>query len=237
VEKEIEITKLDACETCKSTGAEPGSKAVTCPMCHGRGQVISSRGFFQVSQTCPRCRGTGTTIEKPCKKCGGDGRIEKTSRIKLKIPAGIEDGSRLRSTRNGEAGIRGGPPGDLYVVIHIAEHEIFQRDGETLFCEVPISFAAAALGGETKVPTLDGPASLRIPPGTQSGTTFRLRNRGMPVLNSKDRGDLMTRVVVEVPTKLNAEQREKLDAFSQSCGEDNSPQQKTFWDKAKEFFS
>ncbi len=237
VEKEIEITKLDVCDTCNSSGAEAGSKAVTCPMCHGRGQVISSRGFFQVSQTCPRCRGTGTTIEKPCKKCNGDGRVEKTSRIKLKIPAGIEDGARLRSTRNGEAGIRGGPSGDLYVVIHIAEHEIFQRDGETLFCEVPISFAAAALGGETKVPTLDGPASLRIPPGTQSGTTFRLRNRGMPVLNARDRGDLMTRVVVEVPTKLNAEQREKLELFSQSCGEDNSPQQKTFWDKAKDFFS
>ncbi len=237
IEKEIEINKLDSCETCHGSGAETGSKAVSCPTCHGRGQVISARGFFQVSQTCPRCRGTGTIIEKPCRTCNGEGRTEKTSRIKLKIPAGIEDGARLRSTRNGEAGIRGGPAGDLYVVIHIAEHEMFQREGEDLFCEVPISFAMAALGGETKVPTLDGAASLRIPAGTQSGTTFRLRSRGMPVLNSRERGDLMTRVVVEVPTKLNAEQRGKLEAFAQSCGEDNSPRQRSFWESAKELFS
>lgn len=237
VEKEIEITKLDVCDTCNATGAESGSKAVSCPTCKGRGQVISSRGFFQVSQTCPRCRGTGTIIEKPCKKCSGEGRHEKTSRIKLKIPAGIEDGARLRSSRNGEAGIRGGPAGDLYVVIHLAEHRIFQREAEDLHCEVPIAFSMAALGGETKVPTLDGPAALRIPPGTQSGTTFRLRGRGMPILNSRDRGDLMVRVVVEVPTKLNSDQREKLEAFAASCGEENSPHQRSFWDKAKDLFS
>ncbi len=237
VEKEIELTKLDVCDVCAGSGAEAGSKAVQCPTCKGRGQVVSSRGFFQVSQTCPRCRGTGSIIEKPCKKCAGDGRVEKTSRIKLRIPAGIEDGARLRSTRNGEAGIRGGPAGDLYVVIHLAEHEIFQREGEDLFCEVPIPFAMATLGGETKVPTLDGPAALRVPSGTQSGTTFRLRSRGMPVLNSRERGDLMVRVAVEVPTKLNSDQREKLEAFAQSCGDDNSPQQRSFWVKAKDLFT
>ena len=140
VEKEIEIRKLDACDKCNGTGAEPGSRAINCPTCGGRGQVVSSRGFFHVSQTCPRCRGAGQIIEKPCRQCRGEGRVEKTSRIKLKIPAGISEGSRLRSSRNGEAGIRGGPHGDLYVVIHMKEHEIFQRDEDNLYCEVPISF-------------------------------------------------------------------------------------------------
>ncbi len=236
IEKEIEITKLDACDDCSGSGAEPGSKVVTCPSCHGRGQVITSRGFFQVSQSCPRCRGAGTVIEKPCKKCNGDGRVEKTSRLKIKIPAGIDDGARLRSSRNGEAGLRGGPPGDLYVVVHVAEHPIFQREDSNLYCEVPISFATAALGGETKVPTLDGAAQLKIPAGTQGSTVFRLRGRGLPSLNSRERGDLLTRVVVEIPTKLDAEQREKLQAFAASCGEENNPQEQSFWDKAKGFF-
>src|SRR6266436_4597238 len=148
VEKEIEVRKLDTCSKCNGKGADPGSRTINCPTCGGRGQVISSRGFFQVSQTCPRCRGAGQIIEKPCHKCGGEGRVENSSRIKLKIPAGIGSGSRLRSSRNGEAGIRGGPPGDLYVVLHIKEHEIFQRDGDDLLCEVPVSFVQAALGAE-----------------------------------------------------------------------------------------
>jgi molecular chaperone DnaJ len=235
-EKEIEISKLDACPVCSGTGAEHGSRASTCPTCSGRGQVISSRGFFQVSQTCPRCRGTGQIIENPCRNCGGEGRIEARSRIKLKIPAGIEDGSRLRSSRNGEAGMRGGPPGDLYVVIHIKEHEVFERDADNLFCEVPISFATAALGGEVKVPTLDGKAALKIPAGSQSGTVFKLRGKGVPSLNSATRGDLLVRVLVEVPSRLDHEQRKKLEEFAALCGEENAPLHKSFFEKAKEFF-
>jgi len=235
-EKEIEVEKLEACTQCNGSGAEAGSRAVTCRDCGGRGQVISSRGFFQVSQTCPRCRGTGQVIERPCRTCSGEGRVEAPSRIKLKIPPGIEDGSRLRSMRNGEAGIRGGPAGDLYVVIHVKEHEVFEREGEHLFCEVPVPFTIAALGGELKAPTLEGQAQLKIPAGTQSGTAFKLRARGMPVLNSAARGDLVVRVLVEVPTKLNGEQRKKLEEFAELMGEDNAPLHKSFFEKAKEFF-
>ena len=236
VEKEIEVGKLAACDVCSGTGAEAGSHAVQCRTCHGRGQVITSRGFFQVSQTCPRCQGTGTIIENPCKNCKGEGRVEKTSKIKLKIPAGIDNGARLRSTRNGEAGIRGGPAGDLYVVIHVVEHTVFQREEDNLYCEVPVSFITAALGGEIQVPTLEGQAALKIPAGTQSNTMFKLRDRGMPEMNTKVRGDLLTRVMVEVPTKLNAEQRQKLEEFAALCGEENTPLHKGFFDKAKEFF-
>ena len=235
-EREIEILKHDTCTRCNATGAEAGSKATTCPTCHGRGQVVTSRGFFQVSQTCPRCRGTGQVIERPCRECNGEGRLEKRSRIKLKIPAGIDDGAKLRSMRNGEAGVRGGQAGDLYVVIHIREHEIFSRDEDDLFCEVPISFAIAALGGELKVPTLHGQAMLKIPPGTQSGTQFRLRGHGISNIDSKTKGDLRVRVLVEVPTKLNGEQRKKLEEFAASCGDDNTPIHRTFFDKAKDFF-
>jgi molecular chaperone DnaJ len=237
VEKEIEVAKLDTCGTCNGSGAEAGSRAVTCPQCSGRGQVVSSRGFFQVSQTCPRCRGTGQVVERPCRKCSGEGRTEQTSRIKLRIPAGIEDGSRLRSVRNGEAGIRGGQPGDLYVVIHLKEHPVFEREGENLYCEVPVSFTVAALGGELEVPTLEGRANVKIPTGTQSGTVFKLRNKGMPVLNSSTTGDLMVRVFVEVPTKLNGEQRAKLQEFAGIMGEENSPLHKSFFEKAKGFFT
>jgi molecular chaperone DnaJ len=175
-------------------------------------------------------------IDKPCRNCGGEGRAESPSRIKLKIPAGIEDGSRLRSVRNGEAGLRGGPPGDLYVVIHIKEHEIFEREENHLFCEVPVSFTIAALGGELEVPTLDGKAQVKIPAGTQSNTIFKLRHKGMPVLNSSMRGDLMVRVIVEVPTHLNGEQRRKLEEFAALMGEENTPMHKSFFEKAKEFF-
>jgi molecular chaperone DnaJ len=235
-EREIEILKHDTCTRCNATGAEAGSKATTCPTCHGRGQVVTSRGFFQVSQTCPRCRGTGQVIERPCRECNGEGRLEKRSRIKLKIPAGIDDGAKLRSMRNGEAGVRGGQAGDLYVVIHLREHEIFSRDEDDLFCEVPISFAVAALGGELKVPTLQGQAMLKIPPGTQGGTQFRLRGYGITNIDSKAKGDLRVRVLVEVPTKLNGEQRKKLEEFAASCGDDNTPIHRSFFDKAKDFF-
>src|SRR6478609_33425 len=235
-EKEIEVRKLDACDQCHGSGAEPGSRSINCPTCGGRGQVISSRGFFQVSQTCPRCRGVGQIIEKPCRKCDGEGRAENTSRIKLKIPAGIADGSRLRSSGNGEAGIRGGPAGDLYVVIHVKEHAIFQREDDNLFCEVPISFTLAALGGEIPVPTLEGKANLKVPPGTQSGQVFKLRGKGVANVNARDRGDLFARLLVEVPTRLNQEQRQKLEEFASLCGEENTPLHKSFFDRAREFF-
>jgi molecular chaperone DnaJ len=235
-EKEIEVRKLDACDKCQGTGAEPGSRTINCPACGGRGQVISSRGFFQVSQTCPRCRGVGHIVEKPCRECDGEGRVEKPNRIKLKIPAGISDGSRLRSPRNGEAGIRGGPQGDLYVVVHIKEHEIFQREEDNLYCEVPVAFSLAALGGEVPVPTLEGKANLKVPAGTQSGQMFKLRGKGIVHVNGREHGDLLVRVIVEVPTRLNAEQRAKLEEFANLCGEENTPLRKSFFERAKEFF-
>src|SRR5437660_3784370 len=235
-EKEIEVRKLDACDQCQGSGAEPGSRSINCPTCGGRGQVISSRGFFQVSQTCPRCRGVGQIIEKPCRKCSGEGRVENSSRIKLKIPAGIGSGSRLRSSRNGEAGIRGGPPGDLYVVLHIKEHPVFQRDEDDLYCEVPISFPLAALGCEVPVPTLEGKATLRTPAGTQGGQVFKLRGKGIANIEGRGRGDLLARVIVEVPTRLNSEQRRKLEEFANSCGEENTPLYRSFFERAKDFF-
>jgi molecular chaperone DnaJ len=236
VDKEIEVRKLDTCAKCSGKGAEPGSRTINCPACGGRGQVISSRGFFQVSQTCPRCRGVGQIIEKPCRACDGEGRAENTSRIKLKIPAGIASGSRLRSSGNGEAGIRGGAPGDLYVVIHIKEHPIFQREDDNLYCEVPVSFSLAALGGEIPVPTLEGKANLKVPAGTQSGQVFKLRGKGVANVNARDRGDLFARLLVEVPTRLNHEQRQKLEEFASLCGEENTPLHKSFFERAREFF-
>jgi molecular chaperone DnaJ len=236
VEKEIEIEKLDTCDKCHGSGAEPGSRTISCPTCGGRGQVISSRGFFHVSQTCPRCRGTGEIIEKPCPKCHGEGRVEKLSRVKLKIPAGIREGSRLRSSHNGEAGIRGAPPGDLYVVIHIKEHKIFQREDDDLYCDVPIAFSLAALGGEVDVPTLEGKAHLKVPVGTQSGQMFKLRGKGITNVNGRGRGDLFARLIVEVPSRLNAEQRSKLEEFAALCSDENTPLRKSFFERAKEFF-
>jgi len=236
VDKEIEVRKLDTCAKCDGSGAESGSRTINCPSCGGRGQVISSRGFFQVSQTCPRCRGVGQIIEKPCRACDGEGRAENSSRIKLKIPAGIADGSRLRSSGNGEAGIRGGAAGDLYVVIHIKEHPVFQREEDNLYCEVPISFAVAALGGEIAVPTLEGKANLKVPAGTQSSQVFKLRGKGIMNVNARDRGDLFARLLVEVPSRLNGEQRQKLEEFAALCGEENTPLHKSFFDRAKEFF-
>ncbi|MFN2542723.1 MAG: molecular chaperone DnaJ [Chthoniobacterales bacterium] len=235
-EKEIEVRKLDMCDKCHGSGAEPGSRTVTCPGCGGRGQVVSARGFFQISQTCPRCRGAGELIEKPCRHCQGEGRLEKMNRIKLKIPAGIQDASRLRSARNGEAGTRGGPHGDLYVVVHVKEHKIFQREEDDLYCEVPIPFGVAALGGDVEVPTLEGKAHVKVPPGTQSGQLFRLRGKGITNVNGRERGDVLARLIVEVPTRLNAEQRTKLEEFAALCGEENTPMRKSFFERAKEFF-
>lgn len=235
-EKELELEKAASCKGCSGSGSTAESRTASCGTCGGHGQVISSRGFFQVQQTCPECRGSGETIKNPCPDCGGDGRTEELSRIMLGIPAGIAHGSRIRSTGNGEAGRRGGTSGDLYVVVHVKEHDVFEREDNDLFCEVPISFATAAIGGELEVPTLEGKASIKISPGTQNGTIFRLRNRGVQFLNSSRKGDLMIQVQVEVPTKLNKEQREKLQEFSNSIGEKNSPLHETFFEKAKRFF-
>jgi molecular chaperone DnaJ len=235
-EKTIEIEKLDSCDKCHGSGAEPGSRRMTCSTCGGRGQVISSRGFFQISQTCPRCHGAGEVVEKPCQKCRGDGRVEKLSRIKLKIPGGIREGMRLRSPANGEAGIGGGPAGDLYVVIHVKEHKVFHREADDLYCEVPISFSVAALGGEIDVPTLEGKAQLKVPLGTQSGQTFKLRGKGITNINGRGRGDLFARLIVEVPSRLNPEQRRKLEEFAALCGDENTPMRRSFFDRAKEFF-
>lgn len=236
VEKEIEIARLDACKGCNGSGAEVGSKVVGCSTCNGRGQVISSRGFFQVSQTCPKCRGTGQMIERPCQKCQGEGRSEQSARIKFKIPAGIDDGSRLRITGNGEAGIRGGQRGDLHVVMHLKEHEIFEREDVNLFCDVAINFTTAALGGDVRVPTLEGAASIKIPAGTQSGTIFKLRGKGMPELNRGTRGDLMARLIVSVPQKLDSEQRKKLEEYAALVGDEPPTAQKGFFERAKQFF-
>src|SRR6266702_2904581 len=211
--KQIEIAKLDTCDKCGS-GAEAGSHRIGCPTCGGRGQVVSSRGFFHISQTCPRCRGAGEIIEKPCQKCRGEGRVEKLSRVKLQIPAGIREGTRLRSLGNGEAGMSGGPPGDLYVVVHVKEHKIFQRDADDLYCEVPIPFSVAALGGEIDVPTLEGKAHVKVLAGTQSGQMFKLRGKGITNVNGRSHGDLFARLIVEVPSRLNPEQRRKLEEFA-----------------------
>ena len=235
-EKTIEIEKLDACDKCHGSGAEPGSRKTTCLTCSGRGQVISSRGFFHVSQTCPRCHGAGEIIEKPCQKCRGEGRVEKLSRIKLKVPAGIRAGTRLRSPGNGEAGIGGGAAGDLYVVVHIKEHSIFHREADDLYCDVPIPFSLAALGGEVDVPTLEGKAHVKVPAGTQSGQMFKLRGKGITNVNGRNHGDLFARLIVEVPSRLNPEQRQKLEEFAALCGEENTPMRKSFFDRAKEFF-
>ncbi|HUB67826.1 MAG TPA: molecular chaperone DnaJ [Candidatus Methylacidiphilales bacterium] len=236
VEREIEIAKLQTCETCQGSGAEPGTKITTCPTCGGHGQVAVTRGFFNIAQTCPRCRGAGQSIEKPCRTCRGEGRTEKTAKIKIKIPAGVEDGTRLRSSGQGEGGIRGGPPGDLYVVLHVDTHPIFEREGTDLFCNIPISFAKAALGGDIRVPTLDGSAVLKVPAGTPSGKVFRLRGKGLPEVHGRGVGDLHVKLYVEVPAKLNADQRHKLQAFAESCDETTNPEESSFFRKAKDFF-
>lgn len=236
-EKQIDLERAQECEKCKGTGSSKPGGSKTCPTCGGAGQVITTRGFFQVQQPCPDCSGAGQIISNPCSQCRGQGRVEKSGRIKLRIPPGITDGARLRSGGNGDAGARGGPAGDLYVVMHLKKHELFERDGADLYCEVPVSFAKAALGGELMVPTLDGKASLKVPAGTQSATMFRLRGKGIPMLNTGNKGDLMVRVQVEVPTNLNAEQKEKLKAFSDSTGEQNEPMAESFFKRAKRFFS
>lgn len=236
-EKEVPITKLDGCQSCNGSGAAPGTNLRTCPTCGGRGQVVSSRGIFSIAQTCSSCEGVGKTAEKPCTSCRGAGRVERTKKIKLKIPAGVDTGARLRSSGNGEGGARGGAPGDLYVVLHVREHEIFEREEDDLVCEVPVSFVQATLGSEIAVPTLQGQATIKIPQGTQSGTVFRLKGKGVKNVQGYGYGDLHVRVTVEVPTRLNAEQVEKLREFGELCDDKVNPIATNFFEKARKFFS
>jgi molecular chaperone DnaJ len=236
VEKEISFRKLAPCDRCNGTGAEPGSRRVACPTCRGAGQVTTSRGFFTVRQVCPACHGAGTHVDKPCRECRGEGRINRTAKLNVRVPPGVDTGSKLRSAGNGEAGVYGGQPGDLYIVIHVKDHEIFERQGDDLFCEIPVKFTLAALGGMIEVPTLSGKASLKIPAGTPSGTTFRLKGRGMPGLRSGHPGDQLVRVQVEVPTHLTAEQRKKLEDFAIACGDADEPVGRSFFEKARKFF-
>ena len=239
-ETQIRVPSWSNCDSCGGDGAEPGSKVETCTTCHGAGQVRVAQGFFSMQQTCPRCSGSGKYIPKPCKKCHGAGKIKSQKTLEVKIPAGIDDGMRIRSSGNGEPGVNGGPSGDLYVEVHIKEHPVFQREGEDLHCEMPISFIDAALGGEIEVPTLSGKASFDVPEGTQSGRVFRLRSKGIKSLRTAFPGDLYIHVQVETPVKLNETQKDLLRKFDESLksgGSKHSPQQKGWLDRVKDFFN
>lgn len=235
-EKTIKYKRHTQCSACHGSGAEPGTTRKTCPTCKGRGQVIRRSGFFQMQQPCPNCRGTGKIIEKPCKKCSGSGLEIETRTISKRIPAGVATGTRLRSSGDGEAGTNGGAYGDLYIIIHVREHELFERNGDDLFCTIPIKFTLAALGGTLAVPTLTGKAELKIPAGTQSGTTFRLRGIGMPNLRGNGKGDQYIRLEIDVPKSLNSDQKEKLQAFAESCDDKEKPISESWFEKFKNFF-
>ncbi|MBT2745315.1 MULTISPECIES: molecular chaperone DnaJ [unclassified Lysobacter] len=239
VEKQIEIPTLDACESCKGSGSSDG-KVETCTTCNGRGQVRFQRGIFSMQQACPHCNGRGQTIANPCGDCHGQGRIERTKTLSVKIPAGVDNGDRIRLTGEGEAGPAGSPPGDLYVEVRVREHDIFQRDGDDLHCDVPIRISQAALGDIIRVPTLGGEVELRIPFETQSGKLFRLRDKGVKSVRSRKTGDLYCRVVVETPVNLTPEQRELLEKFEATfVGEGarkHSPRSSTFLDGVKGFW-
>ena len=235
-QKDISFRKNVTCERCDGSGAEPGSKRVTCTTCRGAGQIRRSGGIITFTQTCPTCAGSGSKIEKPCSACHGEGRSPKTTKLNVRIPPGVDTGSRLRSSGNGEAGQAGGQTGDLYIVLSVKDHELFERNGDDLYCEIPIKFPLATLGGTIEVPTLFGKASLKIPAGTQSGTTFRLRDKGMPSLRGGRQGDQLVRTHVEVPTSLTAEQRQMLEEFARVSGDVNEPTSKSFFEKAKKFF-
>lgn len=238
-ETQIRVPSWVSCEICHGSGAKPGTKPETCPTCNGSGAVRMSQGFFSIQQTCPKCHGTGTYIPDPCVNCHGAGKVKETKTLEVKIPAGIDDGMRIRSSGNGEPGVNGGPPGDLYVEIHIKPHTVFERDGDDLHCQMPIPFTTAALGGEIEVPTLAGRATFTVPDGTQSGKTFRLRGKGIKGLRSSVPGDLYVHVQVETPVKLTDPQRDLLKQFEKSLvegGPRHSPQSKGWFDRVKSFF-
>ncbi|PKG55055.1 molecular chaperone DnaJ [Shewanella sp. Choline-02u-19] len=237
--KELRIPTLVACEPCNGSGAKKGSSPTTCGTCHGQGQVQMRQGFFAVQQACPTCHGRGKIIKDPCNKCHGEGRVEKSKTLAVKIPAGVDTGDRIRLTGEGEAGEFGAPAGDLYVQVSVREHAIFQRDGNNLYCEVPISFSKAALGGEIEVPTLDGKVNLKIPTETQTGRMFRMRGKGVKSVRSHAVGDLLCKVVMETPVNLNERQKELLREFEDTLtGESkkHSPKADGFFDGVKKFF-
>jgi molecular chaperone DnaJ len=239
-ETKIRIPTMETCETCKGSGAKPGTQPKTCETCHGSGTVRLSQGFFSIQQTCPTCHGTGKTVSDPCATCRGAGRLKKHKTLAVKIPAGVDEGDRIRLSGEGEAGVNGGPPGDLYVVMHLKPHGVFQREGDDLHCEMPISFAQAALGGEIEIPTLDGSAKIKIPVETQTGQVFRLRGKGIKGVRSSYPGDLLCQVVVETPVRLTDRQRELLRELDESMTKDpnrHSPRAKSFMDKVREFFA
>lgn len=236
---DIRVPTLVECEKCDGSGAKAGSKPTTCPTCHGNGQVQMRQGFFAVQQTCPTCSGKGQIISDPCTKCRGQGRVEKTKTLNVKIPAGVDTGDRIRLSGEGEAGEAGAPPGDLYVQVHVREHKIFARDGNNLYCEVPLSFTTAALGGELEVPTLDGKVKLKIGPETQTGKMFRLRGKGVKSVRTGAMGDLMCKVVVETPVNLSSRQKELLKELEESMGTETAkhrPKAQGFFDGVKKFF-
>ena len=239
-EAQIRVPSWDDCTTCKGSGAKPGTKVANCTTCHGHGQVQMRQGFFSVQQTCPQCKGTGKLIPEPCVACHGVGKTKNNKTLEVKIPSGIDDGMRIRSTGNGEPGTNGGPPGDLYIEIRVKKHEIFERDGDDLHCAVPISFTTAALGGEIEVPTLAGKAAIDIPEGTQAAKQFRLRGKGIKGVRSSYPGDLYCHITVETPVKLTEHQRKLLKEFDDSLkkgGAKHSPSEDSWTDKLKNFFS
>ncbi|WP_011580023.1 MULTISPECIES: molecular chaperone DnaJ [Chelativorans] len=235
---QIRVPTAVTCDECAGSGARPGSSPVQCPMCHGAGRVrASTGGFFSIERTCPQCQGRGQIIDDPCRKCSGQGRLTEERSLSVNIPAGIEDGTRIRLAGEGEAGLRGGPPGDLYIFLSIKPHEFFQRDGADLYCKVPISMTTAALGGSFEVTTLDGTQTrVKVPEGTQSGRQFRLRGKGMPVLRQPQVGDLYIQVAVETPQNLTRRQRELLEEFEKISSGENSPQSTGFFARMKDFF-
>ncbi len=238
VKKDIQINTLVQCDHCHGSGAEKDSKVETCPTCHGAGRIRRQQGFFVTEQPCPHCHGSGKRIEKPCKKCHGDGRVHKKKNLSVTIPPGVDTGNQLRLSGEGAAGENGAPAGDLYVVIHVKEHHIFQRDGNNLYCEVPISFTLAALGGEIEVPTLDGRVKLKVPEGTQTGKLFRMRGKGVAAARSGYTGDLICKVIIETPVSLNDEQKALLKQLEESLEghSQHRPKSSSFLDSVKNFF-
>jgi len=237
VEKEVHIRRHELCEACQGTGAAGGKAPSQCRQCNGHGQVRYQQGFFSVARTCPVCQGTGTMIENPCTTCRGQRVVTRAHTLQVKVPPGVEDGTRILYTGHGDTGVEGGPAGDVYVVLHVTEHPFFERDGKDLHCAIPISITQAALGATVTIPTLEGEATLEIPAGTQSGTSFRIRKKGVPILNSSGRGDLYVEVKVTVPEKLTRQQRELLEQLAETLGQENQPQRRSLLNKMKDIFN
>jgi molecular chaperone DnaJ len=234
---QIHVPASIQCNECSGSGAKPGTQPVTCSMCHGHGKVRASQGFFSIERTCPQCQGRGQTIKDPCPKCAGQGRLIEEKSLSVNIPSGIEDGTRIRLANEGEAGMRGGPAGDLYIFLSVKPHEFFQRDGADLYCKVPISMTTAALGGSFEVATLDGTQTrVKIPEGSQNGRQFRMKGKGMPVLRQPNVGDLYIQVAIETPQNLSKRQRELLEEFEKLSSQENSPQSSGFFSRMKDFF-